>query len=416
MATTLAQELHLDAHGRARGMQPDTGARLSRALLSYLALLISALLLMPFEFVVPATLVPDLGFHAVPFLATLAMFAPYGFLTRRARTGRVGQHTLSIALTAGIFSLALETVQLFEPACDASPWHVVAAMIGASCGAVLCARLHDDQRGSANALHAMLLELPLMGLAYLLLPLLWASGATAKDDPRRLVLAVCLAMMGASILGSIARAVRGHTPDRPWWSVPLVATVWSSLGLLPSLLVDWRYTLGGILCAVAYASWRGRMSAYGFVERRYEVPALRAASPFLLLYAVGAAVWPASSFRTYPLVHLWMPSTEAGLALALPLLEMGIAATVLGYVIAEFNSRSESSFSQIGPRIMVQGLLVLVTTEAARSMFGYEGASLLRIVLSLGAVAYGAQLYHLQRAHIQVVARRYNSARAVAER
>ena len=262
----------------------------------------------------------------------------------------------------------------------------------------------------------MLLQLPLMGLLYLLLPLLWASGATATDDPRRLLLTVCIGMMGSSILGSIARAVRGYTPDRPWWSVPLVALVWSAVGLLPSLRVDWRLTLCGIVCVVAYATWRGRMSAHGFVERRYEVPALRAASPFLVLYAIGSGVWPAQSLRSLPLVHLWMPSSEAGLALVLPLLEMAIAATILGYVIAEFNGRSESSFRQIGPRIMMQALCVLLSIEAARSVFGYEGASLLRIALSLGTVAYGAELYHLQRAHIKVVARRFTVGRQSAAR
>ncbi len=411
MATTLAQELHVADRGLAFAAPRDTGARLSHALLSYLVVLIAALTLLPFEFVLPGSVQFTLAVAPLGVLATTAMFVPYGFLTRRARDGRRGQHLLAIALSAAMLSLALEMAQLFTPAAAPSPWHVCAAIAGATLGAALCERVHHDAHSSTNALNALLLQLPLMGLIYLLLPLLWASGAAAQGDPTRLVLTLCVGLMGASVLGSIARAIRGYTPNRAWWLVPAVAAAWISVGLLPSALVDWRLTAGGIGIVTGFAAWRGRWSASPFVERRYEVPALVAASPFLVLYMIGVGVWPGHSFRTIPLVHVGMPTSDAGLAMALPILEIGIAATVLGYVIAEFHGRAESTYREAGSRALFWVCLIMIVTEGLRSYFGFEGASLLRAALSTGAAMYGAGLYHLQRAHVKVVARRFNATR-----
>ena len=384
---------------------------LSRALLSYLVVLIASLQLLPFEFVVPEQLPFTLTASPLSTLAALAMFVPYGFLTRRARTGGRGEHIAAIVLSAGMLALPLELAQLFEPSAEASVWHLLASLVGAGAGAWLCERLHDDARGAVNAVHALLLQLPLMGLAYLLLPLLWASSAAAQDDSARLLLTVSVGLAGASLLGSIARATRAFTPDRAWWLVPLVALVWSAVGLLPSIMADWRISLGGFVAVTAFASWCGRWSAPPFVERRYEAPALVAASPFLAVYFLGASVWPGHSFRSMPLVHLGMPTTEAGLALALPLLEMGIASTVLGYMIAEFLGRTESSFLESSGQVVFWVFIAVVVNEVARSFFGYEGASLLRAGLSMCAAVYGAGLYHLQRAHVKTLAHRVNPAR-----
>ncbi len=411
MAATLEREIHGSPRVSGTAVPLDSGARLSRALLSYLIVLIAAMTLLPFEFAFPSRLAFDLTFTPLGTLAMLAMFVPYGFLTRRARSGRLGQHTLSIALSAGLLALSLETAQLFEASNHASPWDLLAAIAGAALGAVLYEHVHDDHAGTATALNALLLQLPLMGLVYLLLPLLWASGAAAQDDPMRLGLTLCAGLTGASILGSIARAIRGYTPDRAWWLVPVVALIWISVGLVPSMFVDWRLTLVCIAITTAFAAWRGRWSAPPFVERRYESPALLSCTPFLLMYCIGTSVWPGKSFRTVPLLHLGMPSSEAGLSLVLPLLETGIAATVLGYIVAEFHGRDEHSFREASSRVLFWVCLILIATETARSFFGYEGASVLRAVLSVGAAMYGAGLYHLQRAHVKVVAHRMHAAR-----
>lgn len=393
---------------RARAAH-DTGAKLSRALLSYLVVLIATLALLPFEFAVPDRLVLTMQVSPLSAVIAVVMFIPYGFLSRRATlgSGRAWQ-TVWIVLAAAVLGTALEAAQLFEPACVASPVHVLANAIGAGLGSLLCERVERHGETSGNAVTALLLQLPLMGLVYLLLPLVWASGAAAQDDPRRLVLTLALGLTGASLLGSIARAVRAYTPDRPWWAVMSVAAIWISVGVAPSALLDWRMTLVTVLCVTVFAAWRGRWSAPAFTERRYEAPSMRAAAPFMLAYLLGAGIWPGHSFRTIPLVQLGVPTTEAGLALALPLIEAGIAATILGYVIAELHGRDEARFRRGIGRVMFWSCIALLVSETSRSFFGYEGASVARFAVSLMAAAYGAWLYHLQRAHVKVVVRRVN--------
>jgi len=411
MSSSVAQEVHAARRGQARSVPLDSGAQLSRALLSYLVVLISALMLLPFEFEWPATIRVDWALSPVSALAVVAMFVPYGFLTHRARTSEFGRQLVVVALSAGLLALLLEAVQLFEPACSASPWHVLSAVVGSVIGGWLNLRLHGGAQTSANAHHSLLLQLPLMGLVYLLLPLMWASGAAAVGDAPRLGLTVCVGLMGASILGSIARATRAFTPDRPWWAVSAVACTWGAMGMLPAARVDWLISLGAVALITVSAAWRGRWSAPQFLERRFETPALLAASPLMVVYVIGAAVWPGQSFRTLPLISIGVPTTDAGLALVLPIIETGIAATILGYMIAEFNGRSEASFRKSSSRVLFWVSLTLLTVEMSRSVFGFEGASVIRFALSLGAATYGAGLYHLQRAHIKVVADRLNPER-----
>jgi VanZ family protein len=411
MSTTLAPDMHVAGGAELRAPVLDSGARLSYALLSYLVVLIAALSLLPFEFSTPSSVRFSAEFAPWSTIGSFAMFIPYGFLTRRARVGRIGSHFLTVALSASVLAVALETVRMFEPRCVVSVWHVVASMVGASIGAGLCARLHDDRYGASSTVYALLLQLPLMGLMYLLIPLLWATAASAHGDPHRLALTLCIGLMGASILGSIAKATRAYTPNRPWWAVSAIALVWVGTGTLPFVMVGWQYTLAIIGIVVVCAAWRGRWSAPMFQDRRYEVPALLAAAPFLVLYQIGAGIWPAEGFRTIPLVHLGLPLTESGLTIALPLLEAGISATILGYIVAEFYGRREGSLRASLPTILGWASLMIIVVETTRSFFGYEGASLVRAAMSLCTATYGAALYHLQRDHVKVVARRVRNAR-----
>jgi hypothetical protein len=411
MSATLAQPIHAADRTRVGVRTVDSGARLSNALLSYLVVLITVLSLLPFQFAMPASVELLQAVSPLSAMVVFVQFVAYGFLTRRARVGRIGRHLASILLSAGTLALALESAQLFLPGVQASLLHVVTAMLGAAVGALLCERVTGGDTHAHTAVYALLLQLPLMGLVYLLLPLLWATAATAQGDPQRLCLTLAIGLMGASILGSIARAVRGFTPNRAWWMVPLVVLIWIAVGVGPALLVSWREPIAITATVTIFGSWRGRWSAPAFTERRYEVPSLFAAMPFLAAYFIGAGIWPGQSFRSYPLMTLGFDSGEAGLALALPLFEAGIAATVLGYVVAEFYGRSEMYFREGITRVLGWVVVLLMMSEVARSFFGYEGANLVRTVISICAATYGAGLYHLQRNHVKVVAHRVNHGR-----
>lgn len=394
----------------------DSGARLASAILGYLLLLVGALTLMPFAFEQPVVFRVVLAWTPRDVLLNVALFVPIGFVARRAWRTRGDRYGLGVLALAVATSLVIEMLQLFEPSRFASPWDVAANVTGAVIGASileLVARRHEDEDELTT--DVLLLQLPLMGLVYLLVPLLWVSGMAAEGDPPRLILTLLVGLTGASILGSVARAMAPMTLERSWWSLPAAATAWATVGLLPAVRLDWRLVVLAIAATGLHAGWRGRMSAPPFFERRFEVPALMAATPFLALFLVGSAIWPARGFRTVPLWHVGFPTADGGMALVLPVIEALVGMTVLGYVIAEFQGRNEFGFRSAWPRVVRWALAVLVGGEALRSVLAYEGASVLRLALSFACCVYGAWLYHLQREHVKIVARRRREATAVRD-
>lgn len=404
--------------GVASRERVDSGARLSAAVLGYLLLLIGALTLMPFEFTRPAVLRVVVGWSLRDVLLNVALFIPVGFLTRRAWRGNRDPLALASIGVAALASLTIEVLQLFEPSRFASPFDVAANVAGAIVGVALLEGVVRGQATTEDELttDVLLLQLPLMGLVYLLVPLLWVSATAAEGDPARLALTLCVGMTGASILGSVARAMGPMTLDRRWWSVPVAAMIWALVGIGPAVRLEWHLAALTIVLVGLHAGWRGRLSAPPFQERRFEVPALLAATPWLALFLVGSAIWPARGFRTVPLWHWGLPTAEGGMALMLPVIEALVGATVLGYVIAEYQGRREYGFRTAWPRVVRWALSILVGGEALRSVLAYEGASGLRLVLAFVACVYGAWLYHLQREHVKVVARRRREAIAAAER
>ncbi len=400
------------ARRAAAATLPDSGARLSWAVLGYLGLLIAALTLMPFGFVVPEQprLTDEWTWHDIAF--NVALFMPVGFLVRRAWRPRGGGAGLAIVGVAALASIAIEGAQLFLPQRYPSALDVLTNVAGAAAGVALfdlIARRHrGDEEGASDVL---LLQLPLMGLLYLLVPLLWVTARAAVEDAPRLVLTAAVAAMGASILGSVARAMIPVTVARAWWTVPAAAATWAAVGVLPAADLAPRWTVSIIVLAAAMAAWRGRLAAGPFVERRYEVPALRALVPYLAIFLVGSAIWPARAFRSVPLWHLGLPTADAGFALMLPVIEAVVGSSILGYVVAEFQGRRELRFATAWPRVAPWAIGILVATEGLRSVLAYEGASVLRLGLAAVTCAYGAWLYHLQREHVKVVARRRRAAR-----
>src|SRR5262245_26521020 len=153
----------------------DTGSRLATALLAYVAVITTVVTLLPFQFAIPAQPRVMLSGGLVDVLANVALFLPLGFLYAVARQdANVPPH--QIALIALAASAAIESIQLFEVTRFASLSDVVANGLGAYVGAELQRRLSRRIAMDARTVGRLSLELPLMGLVYLLIPLLWLDG------------------------------------------------------------------------------------------------------------------------------------------------------------------------------------------------------------------------------------------------
>jgi hypothetical protein len=164
-------------------MLKTTGARLATALLGYFALVIVLLTLNPFYLVLPERLHLSLHIHGDDIVQNLILFLPIGFLYRVTGGGRRGAILLGAAL-----SVSVEAVQLFIPVRTASPADFLTNTLGAWLGAWLHDRLVARIAMTPAMVGRLALETPLMGLMYMLVPLLWMNALALDLEPSRWVL------------------------------------------------------------------------------------------------------------------------------------------------------------------------------------------------------------------------------------
>lgn len=373
-----------------------TGARLAAALLGYFAVVIVFFTLNPFYFAVPVRPRISLRIEILDIIENLILFLPVGFLYRL--TG--GSHRGAVIL--GVFlSGSVETAQLFIPVRTAAPIDLVCNTLGAWAGGRLYDLLATRIAMSPAMVNRLSLEIPLMGLIYMLVPLLWMNGLALNVEPSRWVLTALIGGCGAIVLSDIARAWWGAAGPRAAGRLALLAAVWFLIGsgsglfrLLPTLPI--AVGVGLLSAALAVRPWRS-------AERRFEQATLRRIIPGLALYLLLAAVWP----PLRPLVpwHGAIGFTDriepVATRFPAPLLEYLAAFTVLGYVSAEWRGRSAITLARELPRLL---LVALGSALALEILIGFQsghGASLIRLVLVVIVALFGGMIYYLQRAHVR---------------
>src|SRR5215208_2686180 len=156
-------------------MLKTTGARLFGTFLGYIFLVILLLTLNPFYLVLSAQVNFTFQTTLDNLVANILLFLPVGFFYRLA-TARRGAFLLGAGL-----SLSIETIQLFIPARTSSVMDILANAIGAGLGAVLHDLVSTRLVITPNLMGRLRLETPLMGLIYLLIPLLWIDGLALDE-------------------------------------------------------------------------------------------------------------------------------------------------------------------------------------------------------------------------------------------
>lgn len=386
-------------------MASRTGSRLAGAFLAYLVGVTVLVTLVPFDFTLPRSAQLVWSGNLPDALANIAMFAPLGFLFRLTRAPRDDRWALQPLLAGVGFSLAIEATQLLLPSRYCSPLDVVTNGAGAWLGALAHDGLTRRLRPAAALIGVLALELPLMGLVYLLIPLLWLSGLAAGTEQSRTVLSFLLGVLGAIVLGAVYRHRVSAAGTGGIGRFSLLAGTWFLAGALPGLV----YHPGTVLImtvsiATLAALWVGaRHREAPRIDRRFEGETLRRVAPVLLLYLIALGGWPP-----------WAPATpwhgELGLSgvwgaantrQILRSLEHLAAFTVAGYVIAESRGRRESRFRASAGWVVLVAALVSALLEGMAARHPGAGASLLRGALATITALYGAGIYHLQRSHIR---------------
>lgn len=389
--------------------------RLARALLAYLILMVAVITLAPFRFETG----PVQGFTTVfggrDFILNVVLFFPLGFVHRlgRARDEEVG---VGRAFLVGLaLSAVIEGAQLFAPDRFPSFADLLANALGAALGAKACA-LALVRLPGATAVRALALELPLVGLTYLMVPLLWLASLAERVPPELLLLPVAaVAWIYASVHLSTAPAAHG-SDEGPLRRLLLGTLLWVLVALLPAALEHTWLLITAPLLAVAVTMARFRApedfvldrAADGSVSRRIEAPTLRVALIPFAAFLVAAALWPPTALRSEwaGTLALLPPGQLPTVTTIFDALAHLAGFTVLGYAVAEYGGRRFERAAAVLPRTAAIGAGFALALEAARGYSAGRAASGLLLLLASVAAVLGATIYILQLRNIQLLLRR----------
>jgi len=403
----------------------QTALRLGRALLGYLALMVGIITLAPFDFQVT----PAHGWTTIwnrsDVVMNVLMFVPFGFVYQLTRPRSAPVDWPRVLLLGAALSACIELTQLFAPQRYSSAFDLLTNSLGAVLGAILF-RLVARRLPGSEAVQSFALELPLMGLAYQLIPLVWLMGLGADSDARRWLITLPSAMAGA-ILGAVQAAyvapqvaVRSHgmvaPSSRRWLLVTLVG--WATMALPIAVRRDWALGLACLTVLVGVALLRSlattrlrELTAHGAAARRFELPTLRLLLPVYAGYLTLSALWPLEDLSTawqgsWTLV---LPGMTLSETLVYRALEQVAAFTLVGYMSAEFHGRDTLSLARSWPRVLTWALPVALLLQAGRGFRAGEGGSLSLLLLTQAAAIFGAWLYVLQRDHVRALVARHAS-------
>jgi VanZ family protein len=378
----------------------NTGTRLRLALLGYMLGITLVVTLMPFRFGAPDELRVIVTGSARDLLANILLFIPLGFLYRSARPPRRPRWALSVLLVGALASMAIEAAQLFLSVRDASALDVLANAFGAWLGACAfdCLARYGGTEG--RLLGRLGLELPIMGLIYLLIPLLWVSSLASHSDVVRHSAVLLLGVVGAILVGGVQQHyVRGARPAVPG-KAAVFASLWFLLGTFPLLRSKPLYVLiwvalVGVLCWQVARQW----ARVGTSERRFELRLLKATAPFFAAYLALIIITPLHGEPGVWRLWLGFPTTAVKQTEIVRLLELVASFTLVGYMVAEARGRAVLHFGAALPRLMGSGAALAILAEVPRGYSPGDGASVARGTLLILAALYGGWLYYLQRAH-----------------
>lgn len=384
-----------------------TGLRLGRAVLAYLAMMVAVITLSPFRFTLEPVNAITGRWTVFDLVMNVGMFVPIGFIHQLSRPRGTKLAWRSALAMGMVLSALIEGAQFFAPARVPSLADLATNTAGAGVGAWLAARALG-RVDAVRAVRAFGVELPLMGLVYILAPLLWLVGLGSEGGARAWVLLPLTASAGwimATVFTSFDRAARPRLllGTAVWLIVALVPGSVASPGLvaaagLTGLGAAWLRT-------VAPARLTMEAVAEGRAPRRFEAPTLRVVLPLFFTYLAVSSLTPVEPpgsawSGTLALLPEGQRLTNAVIFRAL---EHIAAFTLAGYMIAEYHGRSLDRFRTVAPTVLGWAAALSCGLEVARGWHPGYGASALMFALTLIAAGLGGWLYVLQLTHVRAL-------------
>ena len=376
-------------------MLNKTGNRLSAALLGYVILIILLFTLNPFYLAVPKWIGYTFRTDLRNLISNIVLFVPLGFFYRLTLRRR------GAFLLGAIISFVIETVQIFIPVRTPS----VVDILMNTAGSGICALVYDlistHIAIPQSTVGRLRLETPLMGLIYLLVPLLWANALAFDAAPNRWILTLLIGLCGAIVFSEIFQHWWESRSYRTSLNSAFAAGIWFFIGSGPALTQPVPVLEIGL--AVTLMTAILTVLPQPSKERRFERATLKRFFPVFGLYLLLLALWhPLRPLATWHVALGFTDRiTEKSLQLLNPRIEYLVAFTVLGYLLAEWRGRSEIPLAQDLPRLFIYSLGIAIVLEFVVGFQSGSGASLVRAVMVVVSALFGGTIYHLLRAHIR---------------
>jgi glycopeptide antibiotics resistance protein len=376
---------------------------LSYALLIYIVIVVILITLIPFDFRIPEKIHIFWSTNFLDFITNIMLFLPVGFLFSLSRRKNKDLFCID-GLVFGIFlSLAIESAQAFVPGRYTSLIDIITNGIGAWVGAISFVVLKKSLKED-RAVRLLALELPLMNLAYFIIPLMWLNGLSMGKEFLRLWLMLLLGLFGGGVLSSIyiyrLKGARALGPNK----LSCFTIGWFYIGAIQMLT---RYPLrivifGAIIGAVSQIL--ARLPIAGSKdERRFELPTLKRLLPLYVIYLLLVAAWP----TTVPLnqwqaiIHFQELTFDERIVFTFRFIELIAAFTLLGYLIAEMRGRKNESSGKTLAWTVLAALSTSVIIAVLEGFSSLVAVNILETGIITAASLYGAVIYRLQLAAIQ---------------
>jgi VanZ family protein len=303
-------------------------------------------------------------------------------------------------LGAGI-SFSIETIQLFIPVRTPSVIDILANALGAGLGAFVYDLISERIVITQGMLGRLRLETPLMGLIYLLIPLLWIDVLALEEAPSRWILTVLLSICGAIIFSNLFRHWWESTNLRSIGYASLAAGAWFVIGAGPIFLQPSPVLIIAVIVILLTAILT--VLPRSFTDRRFERNTLKLLLPVFVLYLLLLSLlFPFSPFDNWHAMFGFTERiTDRSSQSLYSRVEYLAAFTVLGYLIAEWRGRLELPLRQDRPRLFLIVTSIALFLEFLSGFQIGRGTSLIRLVLAATGALFGGLIYHLARAHIR---------------
>jgi len=385
-----------------------TAQRLGRALLGYLVAITLIITLAPFRFASsPVHGLSDLWDWS-DVVMNIIMFIPLGFVYQLTRPAGLALRVPVVFLLGAALSAFIEGAQLFAETRFTSHVDVVTNALGAALGAWGYTAAAGRIEG-ANTVRVMALELPLMGLVYLLVPLVWLAGLASADGPRAWLVLPIVAF-ASGIIGTVHAAYLkpSRHVGRGW--LLAAAGAWYVIALLPGAIRQWDLVAAGAIIAIGVA-WLRSVATQRFREqhanRRFELPTLRLVLPLFACYLALSSLWPLNAADgSWQITTALIPFAQPTKTDIFVALEHVAAFTLVGYIIAEFHGRDVPRYREVAGRVLLWAGGISMLLEGARGVHPLYRFSIAMLAFTTVSALFGGWIYQLQRDHIKALLKR----------